>query len=407
MSPGVLLHEPGRLSRWGVVDVGLKCVHSCLHCFYSWLRGPEEDQFAGMRRAGWHSTDNLFALVDSLAEHGFLGFDVTGGEPTAHPGIVDIIARATKNGTASRIITLGQFLTRRNLLERLLDAGICDFRFSLHSTDPEMFKRMTGGDLSLLVAAMDELQKRQFQYITNTTITEQNYEYLPEIAKWIAGRPEIYQTTWLFFMPYYEWTAKSDHRVAYTEIAKYLREAVVTVEAAGIAATIRYAPQCTIKGMERNHVGIVGVRHDIHEWMNAIDHKADPAAQTPSSMRAMGQRVPLRDHETQYPLMRVLGAASPFDPGAAIKTRPGDFVAARSAGKVFPAKCRGCRAMMVCDGIDGNYLEQFGDGELDPYTEFRGDLLDRERLRYRAAHVIKTAPDADARSVVRSLLGTR
>jgi MoaA/NifB/PqqE/SkfB family radical SAM enzyme len=360
--------------------------------FYSYLDGST-DQFAGMRRAGWHKLENLLALVDSLAENGFLGFDVTGGEPGAYPHIVDVIARATAKGLASRIITLGQFLTRRNLLERLLDAGLVDFRFSLHSTDAEMFKRMTGGDLSLLIAAMDALQKRGFQYITNTTITEENYTYLPEIARWIAGRPEIYQTTWLFFMPYYQWATAhaGEHRVRYSDIAPYLREAVETVEAAGIAATIRYAPQCTIKGMERNHVGITGVRHDPHEWMNAINHTADPENLTVADARAMGQRLPLRDHQTNYPLM------------------PSDTlgIAARRGSKIFTEQCRGCGAISVCDGFDDNYREQHGDGELKPYAEFRGDLLDRERLRYRAGHVVKLKANADARRVVSKLLEQR
>jgi molybdenum cofactor biosynthesis enzyme MoaA len=390
---GVYLHEPGRLSRWGVVDVGLKCVHSCRHCFYSYLDGSK-DQFAGMRRAAWHALDNLLELVEGLAEHSFLGFDVTGGEPTAHPGIVDIVARAARCGIASRIITLGQFLTRRGLLDRLLDAGLTDFRFSLHSTDAEVFKAMTGGELKRLVAAMDELQRRGFQYVTNTTITERNYTDLPAIAHWIAARPEIYQTTWLFFMPYYQWAQEEhagDHRVAYSEIAPYLRDAVAIVEAAGIGATIRYAPQCTIRGMEKNHVGIVGVRHDPHEWMNAIDHTADPAMTTPATMRAMGEPLRLNRFATNYPLS-FLGRGEPL-------------VAMRAGGsKVFPAKCRDCRAIAVCDGIDLNYLEQRGDSELEPYSEFRGDLIDRARLRYRAAHVIKTAPGADARAVVRSLL---
>ncbi len=391
---GVLVHEPGRLSRWGVVDVGLKCVHSCRHCFYSWL-GGETDQFAGMRRAGWHSVENLLTLVDSLAEHGFLGFDITGGEPTAHPRIVEVVKRGAGKGLAPRIITLGQFLTRRSLLERLLDAGLVDFRFSLHATEPEMFYRMTGGDLNLLVSAMDGLQRIGFQYVTNTTITEQNYRVLPEIASWIAGRAEIYQTTWLFFMPYYEWSGAhaGDHRVKYSEIAAYLREAVATVEAAGIGATIRYAPQCTIRGMERNHVGIVGVRHDPHEWMNAIDHKADPETTTVDEARAMGQRLRLRDIETGFPLGPREGAIGDMQ-----------IFAARPAGKLFPKKCQSCRAILVCDGVDPGYLAQFGDDELEPYTEFRGDLLDRERLRYRAAHVIKTAPYADARGVVAELL---
>lgn len=390
MADGVYQHPPGHLSRWGVVDVGLKCPHSCRHCFYSFL-GGEEDQFTGMRHARWHKIENLFALVDSLKEHGFLGFDVTGGEPTAHPKIVEVIKHASEQGLAGRIITLGQFLTRRNLLQRLLDAGITDFRFSLHAVDPAMFHRMTGGDVKVLVEAMDDLQWRGFQYITNTTITEQNYTALPEIARWIAGRPEIYATTWLFFMPYYQWATahQGEHRVRYSDIAPYLREAVETVEAAGIAATIRYVPQCTIRGMERNHVGIVGVRHDIHEWMNMIDHKADPETVTPDDMRLMGMPWRLNRHDTQYPLK----------PERQI---PG--IVASRPGKVFPDKCRGCAGMMVCDGVDLPYVDQFGSDEFVRYREFRGDLLDRARLAYLPGHVIKTAPYADAKSVVRDLL---
>ena len=387
---GVHHHTPGRLSRWGVVDVGLRCVHSCRHCFYSYLDGSD-DQFRGMRRAGWHKLEHLKVLVDSLAEHRFLGFDITGGEPTAHPGIVELVAYAVERGLSPRIITLGQFLTRRDLLQRLLDAGLVDFRFSLHSTDAAMFARMTGGRLESLVAAMDELQARGFQYVTNTTITEENYRYLPEIARWIAARPEVYQTTWLFFMPYYEWSTshQGEHRVRYSEAAAYLREAVAIVEAAGIGAAIRYAPQCTIAGMEKNHVGLVGVRHDTHEWMNAINHTADPETVTAADMWAMGQPLPLNDCEPHYPLVPYQGVRT---------------VVATRAGKAFPPKCRACAAIHVCDGVDPAYLDEFGDAELVPYTECRGDLLDRERVAYRAGHVIKLRPDADARAAVRELL---
>jgi molybdenum cofactor biosynthesis enzyme MoaA len=391
---GIYRHPPGQLSRWGVVDVGLKCVHSCKHCFYSYLDGSP-DQFRGMRHAGWHSTENLLALVDSLAEHGFLGFDVTGGEPTAHPGLVDLVARATANGTASRVITLGQFLGgKRDLLGRLLDAGLTDFRFSLHSTEPAMFHRMTGGELAKLVAAMDELQRRDFHYVTNTTITEQNFAYLPAIARWIAARPEIYQTTWLFFMPYYQWATAhaGEHRVRYTEIAAYLKEAVAIVEDAGIGATIRYAPQCTIAGMEQNHAGIVGVRHDPHEWMNAIDHRADPATTSAADMRAMGRKLPIRHDRPNLPLLPAAGRVNGVDIAGA---RGG-------SGKLFAAQCRNCPAVNVCDGVDEAYLRAFGGAELQPYTSFRGDLLDRDRLAYLPAHIIKTAPFADARAAVRA-----
>lgn len=384
---GIYRHPPGALSRLAVVDVGLKCQHSCRHCFYSFMDGSN-DQFAGMRRARWHSTENLLALVDSIAESGFVGFDVTGGEPTAHPGIVDVVARATARGLSSRIITLGQFLGTKNLLERLLDAGICDFRFSLHAVEAEAFRRMTGGDLGHLTGAMDELSRRDFHYVTNTTITEQNWRDLPQIARFIASRPEIYQATFLFFMPYYKWATAEhagEHRIRYSDIAAVLRDAVEIVESAGIGCTIRYAPQCTIRGMERNHVGIVGVRHDPHEWMNAIDHVADPETSNSVKFQAMGRRIGLSERDQGAPLVLA-------DP---------PWVAARSS-KVFPEKCRGCAAMAICDGVDRAYLDRFGSDELDRYERFRGDVIDFERLAYLPAFVVKTKPDADARGAVRA-----
>lgn len=384
---GVLRHPPGKLSPLAVVDVGLKCPHSCKHCFYSFLDGSE-DQFAGMRRARWHNLENLLALVDSIAESGFVGFDVTGGEPTAYPGIVDVIARATERGLSSRIITLAQFLPYKNLLPRLLDAGLCDFRFSLHAVDPEMFHRMTGGELSRMVAAMDELGRRGFQYVTNTTITEENYRSLPDIAKFIASRPEIYQATLLFFMPYYRWAAAEhvgEHRVRYSDIAAVLREAVGIIEDAEIGCTIRYAPHCTVVGMEANHVGIAGVRHDPHEWMNAIDHTADPDKVSFADAIAMGHRIEITDR----------------DQAATLLDGPAPFVAIRSS-KVFPEKCRGCPTMAICDGVDQAYLEKFGDGEFVQPGRFRGDVIDFERLRYLPAFVLKTAPDGDARGAVRA-----
>ena len=386
---GVYHHPPGKLSRRGVVDVGLKCVHSCAHCFYAYLDGSD-DQFAGMRHARWHKRENLLALVDSLADHGFESFDVTGGEPTLHPDIVELVARATEHGLASRIITLGQFLSRRDfaLLRQLLDAGLVDFRFSLHAVEQEMFGHMTGGRLELLVAAMDELQRRGFQYVTNTTVTEENYRALPQIAAWIANRPEIYQATLLFFMPYYQWSTAGHagaHRVRYSEIARYMREAVAIIEAAGIGCTIRYAPQCTIGGMERNHVGIAGVRHDPHEWMNCINHTADPETTTAGEMHAMGRPLPLHD----------------WDQGVALEEIAGADPVARRGSKLFPRACRSCRALTICDGADKAYLDEFGAGELRPYAAFRGDVLDRERLRYLPGFITKAAPDADARFAVR------
>jgi pyrroloquinoline quinone biosynthesis protein E len=391
---GIHLHEAGRLSRWGVVDVGLKCVHQCHFCYYSFLNG-EEDQFAGMRKADFHSTDHIKRLASSLKANGFLGFDVTGGEPCLHPGIVELVAHARKVGLAPRIITLGQYLKRKmksapgypTLLAGLLDAGVADFLLSVHAVDEENFKAITGESWRQLLAAMTDLDAG-FDFGTNTTVCEENFRLLPDIAREIATH-RVYVANLIIMNAYYAWSRPggraTEVQAHYSEVRPYVVEARDILEAAGIAVNVRYAPLCTMRGLERNLVGVVGVRHDPHEWMNTIDHMAKPGASDPE---AMGQRIQLRDHETHYPL-----------------AFSREYVAIRGAGKVFPEKCRSCRAISVCDGVDGNYHARRGDSELEPYADFRGDLLDRERLRYRAAHVVKLEPFAEVKATVKSLLG--
>jgi hypothetical protein len=406
LTTGVYRHPPGRLSRWGVVDVGLKCVHRCRFCYYSFLDGSD-DQFAGMQRAEFLPTEHICKLAAGLAANGFIGFDVTGGEPTLHPGIVMLAAQAQAVGLAMRVITLGQYLMRPmksapgrgRLVDALLDAGVADFLLSTHAVDEGNFAAITGGSWAKLLAAMEHLDGLGVDYCTNTTVCEQNFRMLPQIAAEIA-RHRVYAANLIVMNAYYAWSHPGGRARSvqghYSAVRPYLIGARDILEAAGIAVNVRYAPHCTMRGLERNLVGITGVRHDPHEWMNCIEHTPGPAG--PAAPEAMARRLPLNDGEPHYPLRTALSY-----PG---ETRVGDhWIIGRRAGKVFPSKCHGCRAAPVCDGIDPNYLERRGDGELQPYGEFRGDLIDRERLAYAPAFVVKTAARADARAVVRQLLG--
>lgn len=383
MSDGVYLHPPGKLSRWGVIDVGLKCVHSCQFCYYAHVDG-HADPFHGMRHAPFAPIEHLLDMARVLASQGFVGFDVTGGEPTIHKGIVDLAGEAKRLGLAMRVITLGQFLVGKNpsLLSRLIDAGVADLLLSVHAVSEDHFHRLTGGSWRQLRDAINVIDANGFDFCTNTTVHEGNFRQLPEIARELAEH-RVYAANLIVMNAYYAWGrpgAAQSVQAHYSAVAPYVLEARDVLEAKGIAVNIRYAPQCTLKGAERNLVGITGVRHDPHEWTNQIDHlQPRPAA-------LMGRRLELRDMDPGAPLV-------PVD-------RPG-IVATRS-GKVFPEKCAGCHAILTCDGIDPNYLERRGDGELEPYSEFRGNPLDRDRLAYLPAFVCKTAPNGRARDSVRN-----
>ena len=388
-------HPPGQISRWGVVDVGLKCPHSCAWCYYAFLPDGTDSpkKYAGMRRADWKDTDLLLQQVDTMADNGFLGFDMTGGEPSLHPNVVDIVQRATDRGLSTRMITLAQFLTKKDLLQRLLDAGLTDFLFSYHSADADVFHKITGGTLSNMEDAMDILEAKGFQFGTNVTTVGENYKHLPELARAIIKR-NVYVTNIIVMNAYYGWAdGKAEGvRARYTDIAPYLREAVAILEEEGhVAVNVRYAPMCTMAGLEKNLVGTVGVRYDPHEWVNTMRHFGPAGGAQEGQWMALEQGQP--------------------SPGAGLIFSQGDgTVLGRGFEnrmmKSFAPQCRACSALKVCDGIDTNYLHQVGNTEFVPYMgDDRGDVLDKDRLTYHPGFVIKRQQLADVKSVIKRLMG--
>lgn len=398
MSHGYYAQIPGHLSRRGVIDVGLKCVHSCVHCFY---KRPEDPNgpFDFMRHAEWRDVKQLVEQARLMVENGFLTTDITGGEPSIYPGLVELVEGCSEHGLGARVITLGQFLDRKDKsgetqLSQLLKAGIVDFRFSCHGFDEKSFKEASGGDIRKQLWAMEYLDEIDFEYTMNTTILEHNYKFLPQIAKNFT-RHNVYYANFLYFMPHYDHATKVDGSVrpVYAAAAPYLREAVEILEDHGIAVAVRYSPQCVIAGLEKNHVGQVGVRHDPHEWMNMVEHygKGDPVREArlyPMSPREPAPGAWLMAASNQGP---IIGRGSPS-----------------GISKVFASKCQRCSAVTVCDGIDHTYLEQHGDGELTSYMfDQRGQVLDRERMGYLAGHVVKLLPDGKPSKAIKRLLRPR
>lgn len=383
-------HQPGRPSDWAVLDVGLFCPHSCRHCFYVGMNDPEREHGThwGMRHAKFHSTEWLLRLVRSIAANGFIGFDITGGEPTAHPGLVDVIAEATRLGLATRIITLGQFLPKKDfaLMNRLLAAGVTDFIFSTHAADEALFHELTGESLAASEACKTYLDNIGFSYTINATISNKNFKTLPDMALMFAGHSGCHLVNLLCFMPLYEWAGDHGAEVEanFMEALPYLTEAVAILDAKGIAVNIRYAPMCQVRGLEKHMVGIVGVRYDPHEWNNRIDHYATDEADPDE----IGRRIDIIPGE-------------PPGAGLYLFDQPGEIggvpdimgfrgPSSASASKLFPTKCTGCAAMGTCDGVSPGYLARHGAEDMQPYPgPDLGGLLHHDRLTYELAWKIK------------------
>ncbi|MDQ7834356.1 MAG: radical SAM protein [Humidesulfovibrio sp.] len=404
-----LFHPPGELSRSGVLDVGLKCAHSCRFCYYSFMaeaasggKGQPSGQHAALRHASFRSTEDSLRIIDLMAGHGLINFDITGGEPTMHKGLPDMVRRARERGMSVRVITLGQFLMqpgggRERLLDALLEAGTTDFLFSLHSSTEEGFHAATRGSLKKVLAAMDALDGLGFQYSANTVIHAGNVAELPDIARLSAARG-VYHHNFIVFNAYYRWDSPASIaglQAGYPDIKGPLERAVEILSAAGVAVTIRYLPLCAAPELVRHIVGVVGVHHDPHEWMN----RAGNSDREPEYC-AEPLPVPVDAPRHIYALKR---GERRLDFGADGNV---DIVAERGdAFKVFPALCRNCAAMDYCDGLDPKYILLHGLSGLAPFADMPGSLpLTASRRAYLPAFLLKREPLADMRGAVAGVL---
>ncbi len=393
---GYVLHPSGQLSRGAVLDVGLKCVHSCRFCYWSYLDGSD-DQFRGMRRAKFRSLEDCQEILRRLKANGFVNFDITGGEPTLHPDIIEITRYAHQDlGLKGRIITLGQYLMRRmsncrrdRLIDDLLDTGLVNFLFSMHAVETGLFEKLTGESWAKQKQAMDYLDERGFQYTTNTVVMEWNYRHLPDIAREIIEH-RIYLCNFIIMNAYYEWNRDGRAmgiQAQYSAIHPYLREAVDYLESHDVAVNIRYAPLCTMRGMEKNLVGVVGVRYDPYEWMNAGGHQGGGPEQCAARIPVLEGGL---EADFQYRDIR-----QTLDNGLRIIGVRGQNL------KLFPEVCATCSARPVCDGVDPNYLQHHGASEFIPYTEPQGTLLHKDRLTYPMPFLVKMEPYANMQAVVK------
>ncbi len=392
---GYHIHPAGKLSRGAVLDVGLKCTHSCRFCYYSYL-DKSDDQFKGMRRAKFRTVAECKEILRLLKQNEFVNFDFTGGEPSLHPDIIELTRYAHQElDLKGRMITLGQFLMRKmkncahdKLIDDLLEAGLVNFLFSMHAADEALFKKITGESFEKQRQAMLYLDEKGFQFTTNTTVFEWNYKHLPELAQEII-KHNIYLHNFILMNAYYEWNQDGQAfgvQARYSAVYPWLREAVNILESNNVGVNIRYAPLCSIKGMEKNLVGVVGVRYDPYEWMNLAGHMGgDPefcASVIPIKEGEVGDNLAYQDLNKQFPNgVKVSGS--------------------RGNTKFFSENCVDCRAKAVCDGIDANYLKIHGPDEFLPYWgEPQQAPLHADRYTYSIPFIVKTDQFADVKTVV-------
>ncbi|GAB4243407.1 MAG: GTP 3',8-cyclase MoaA [Candidatus Methylacidiphilales bacterium] len=153
------MNDPfGRIIDYLRISVTDRCNERCLYCMPQGYHGWAQ-------RQDHLTADEIVSIVQAATELGFRKFRVTGGEPLVRHDIVSILTRIWD---LPGVQTLGLSTNATRLAElapSIKQAGVRSLNISLDALDPTVYQRLTGGDLTRVLAGIETARREQFEVI--------------------------------------------------------------------------------------------------------------------------------------------------------------------------------------------------------------------------------------------------
>lgn len=180
---------------------------------------------------------------------------LTGGEPTLHPNIIQIIKQIRRAGI--KVIQLQSNITlkSRNLsIEELIDAGITSFGVSLHGCTAEMHEKFTQttGSFNDTIRNLLNISRLDVPVALNCVISNYNVKHLSEIVDFIAKNNLASNIQFAFI---HITGRASFHQSLVPPIslaAHSVRSAIATADNYGIIVKSEAIPFCLMPKFEKN-----------------------------------------------------------------------------------------------------------------------------------------------------------
>jgi cyclic pyranopterin phosphate synthase len=148
----------GRTIDYLRVSVTDRCNERCLYCMPEGYKGwaQREDHL---------TADEIVRTVEAAAKMGFRKIRVTGGEPLIRKDIIEILERiwALPGVETLGLSTNGTRL--QQLAPAIKQAGVRSLNISLDALDSDLYRRITGGDLSQVLAGIAAAERHNFEII--------------------------------------------------------------------------------------------------------------------------------------------------------------------------------------------------------------------------------------------------
>jgi len=325
-------------TKRGVLYTGYACNVDCEFCYY---------EFKGIYSRKLIPLEKLKELAFRMHNELNLEYvDITGGEPTLQPHLVDLVAYCRETGISPTIITNAQKLADKSFVRSLKNAGVEDFLLSYHGprkVHNRVMKAIGNPDkietYQALREGVENIRALEIPFRINTVVNKNTVDFLEELAIEVA---KVGATVHNFinFNPFHTWEINQNQKISldlqaqFTRIVPNLRRAVTVLQQAGIEVNLRYFPFCQLKGIESLIMNFPQLPYDRWEW----DFRTGNSGII--NIKSFGNRI--KELQKQW--------------------------------YKYAPECKKCSVRIICDGYSKNYFLKFGFDNIKPYYDLADPL---------------------------------
>ncbi len=261
------------------------------------------------------TTAQIAKALGEGAESGLTSAAFGGGEPTMRKDLVKLVRLARKMGyTTIKISSNGIMYAYPEFVDKLLEAGATQFNLALMGWNAQMYTRIMGQAkfFGLVQSGVTNLVARDADVIGDVIMKLDTYQDLPDTVEFWAELGLEKFVFWLMSLTD-RVREEKEQLVPVSTMRPFMFEAFEVGRRRSIEVYSRHIPPCMLPGY-----------HD-HVWDVATD------------------RVLVVTPESSFWLSE-----------------------SRITANTFIEKCTGCQLRPQCMGIRQDYLENIGDGEVEP-----------------------------------------
>lgn len=168
--------------------IAYACLNDCIFCSESEQLLKFKDIFL--------DSEVVEEELQRFSQRGFNHITFTGGEPSLHPELKDILDRAKKLGYTTYLTTNGGLFSSKSFSEKIFPF-LDQISFSLHAFSAVEHNRQTKNKESFrrIRLALENFEKTNNKLFgfANIVVTRKNIEFVPEIINFLSRYKKIQQ----------------------------------------------------------------------------------------------------------------------------------------------------------------------------------------------------------------------